>query len=490
MRVHRLPWDAWRGVPLLFLVCAVVMARAQIETYSYDDTPVASMSSDHPDSKDASWMVTIEVTGLTRRIFDSVYATIVQPVASASASTLCSMDVTVSSRRARLVVVCPADPTVIDRIAHFFVQRYGEAAVKVVANTPVRNSGGRIVRQSATTQWESVPWALDRVDSRPKVYDNTYTYDNTCADVDVWTIDTGVYTSSVEFGGRATNEANYIGGPNSDCQGHGSFVGGLIAGATYGVCKAVRLRAVKALDCKGQGTVSSVMRSLDHVEEMRSLTRATVINLSLESDFDSLLNDRVNSLVTDAGIAVVVAAGNDGALASYYSPASAISALTVAATDMDDAMASFSNFGSYVDIAAPGVSLVSVGISGPWAIASGSGTSFSAPLVAGAVALRWALESDKRAAVRVMDSVVANATPDLVTRAHGSNPSLLFTRLVAPSPLSPPPPPLVPPTPSKPAPVRKPARPVVDTPASSGGYCVRIERAISVGLLALAFFVL
>lgn len=504
-------WRQWLHglcVFALLLVWSVDPVHAQVELVTYDDTPVAGISATQADG--ASWLVTIEVPGLTRRIFDTIHTTLVKPVADASADTLCNMDVTITPRRARLVLVCPADPSTLDRVVDLLVKRYGSSVVTTTANTPVHSTRNRIVTKVATTPTATIPhvrassmtqsgvsWALDRIDSRANAYDGLYTYDSTCANVDVWTVDTGVYEASAEFGGRAKNEVNYAGGPNTDCQGHGTFVAGLIGGTTYGVCKAVRIRAVKALNCNGDGSVASVIRALDYIDAMRDPLRATVINLSLQADFDAGMNTQINDMVLNSGIAIVAAAGNSGSLASDYSPASAIRALTVAATDRNDVMADFSNYGAFIDIAAPGVDVLSAGKNSPMGVAEGSGTSFAAPIVAGTVALLWTIEPDKRAASRVMAAVVANATSNVVTQTRGTAVKLVFTRLGTTAPMPPPSPTVwkpkpFPPSQKRPPPAKSLANPVPpiqnDTPPRHQPlmiHCVVVASLIANMVMAL-----
>ncbi|KAF1950986.1 subtilisin-like serine protease-like protein PR1A [Byssothecium circinans] len=240
----------------------------------------------------------------------------------------------------------------------------------------------------------SAPWGLARI-SRTGTGSSSYTYDdsagaNTCA----YIIDTGIYTSHADFEGRATFLANYAGdGSNSDGNGHGTHVAGTIGSKTYGVAKKTRLFAVKVLNASGSGTNSGVIAGINYVasdSQTRSgCANGFVANLSLGGGKSTAVNSAAASTVS-AGVFLAVAAGNDGANAANYSPASEPSAFTVGATDSSDRLASFSNYGSVVDILAPGVSILSTWNNG--GTNTISGTSMAAPHIAGLGAYLLGLE--------------------------------------------------------------------------------------------------
>ncbi|KAK3947642.1 peptidase S8/S53 domain-containing protein [Pseudoneurospora amorphoporcata] len=232
----------------------------------------------------------------------------------------------------------------------------------------------------------SAPWGLARISSRTKGK-TTYTYDDsagagTCA----YIIDTGINTAHVDFGGRATWLANYAGdGLNSDGNGHGTHVAGTVGGTTYGVAKNTKLYAVKVLDSNGSGTTSGVIAGMNFVasdSKTRSCPNGAVANMSLGGGYSASTNSAAAGLV-NAGVFLAVAAGNDGANAANYSPASEPSVCTVGATTSADAIASYSNYGSIVDIFAPGSSILSAWIGSTTATNTISGTSMATPHITG-----------------------------------------------------------------------------------------------------------
>ena len=232
-------------------------------------------------------------------------------------------------------------------------------------------------------------WGLDRVDQTSLPLGGTYVYAGTGAGVTVFVFDTGLNYGHAEFGGRAAPGADYVGTGAADCNGHGSHVAGIVGGATRGVAKGVRLVSVRVLDCAMKGTTSEAILALGWVADQKRAHPSTpmVANLSLEGESASAAFDRAVSALATAGVTVVVAAGNSSVDACTVSPARAPGALAVAATDASDGFAAFANRGSCVALAAPGVGIESAWIGSDRATQWASGTSASAPFVAGAAAL-------------------------------------------------------------------------------------------------------
>jgi len=232
-------------------------------------------------------------------------------------------------------------------------------------------------------------WGIDRIDQTAIPLNNTYHYFQSAgAGVTAYIIDTGVYVAHNEFTGRATFGANFAGGVNDDCNGHGTHVAGTIAGTLYGLAKKATIIGVKVLDCSGSGQWTWVISGINWVTNHHNTGtgKRSVANMSLGGGATPTVDEAVkNSHI--AGVTHVVAAGNSGTDACTFSPARAPEAITVGATDSSDVLAYFSNVGSCVDVLAPGVS-----ITGPW-IGSNtatniiSGTSMASPHVAGAVAV-------------------------------------------------------------------------------------------------------
>jgi subtilisin family serine protease len=268
-----------------------------------------------------------------------------------------------------------------------------------------------VVEVSATQN--NPPWGLDRIDERDRPLSGTYSYTRTGSGVNVYVIDTGIRRTHTQFGGRAFVGFDAIGdGRNtSDCNGHGTHVAGTVGGSTYGVAKAVRLYAVRVLNCSGSGTNSGVIAGVDWVT--RNRIRPAVANMSLGGGASSALDTAVrNSII--AGVTYVVAAGNSNANAANYSPARVGEAITVGSTTSTDARSSFSNYGSVVDIFAPGSSITSAWYSGDTATRTISGTSMASPHTAG-VAARYLQGNTGASPATVRNAIVSAATLNRLT---------------------------------------------------------------------------
>lgn len=175
---------------------------------------------------------------------------------------------------------------------------------------------------------------------------------------------------------------------NSSCPGHGTHCAGTIGGSTYGVAKKASLIAVKVLDASGSGTNSGVISGIQWASSdasSKGISKKAVASMSLGGSKSTAVNSAVASAV-GTGMTFVVAAGNDNANAANYSPASEASAITVGATTSANARASYSNYGSVLDIFAPGSSILSSWIGSTTATNTISGTSMATPHVAGAAA--------------------------------------------------------------------------------------------------------
>ena len=266
-------------------------------------------------------------------------------------------------------------------------------------------------------------WGLDRIDQQSLPLDDLYNYENTAENVTAYILDTGINYSHTDFSGRATFGFDAYGGDGADCDGHGTHVAGTVGGDTWGVAKDVNLVAVRVLDCNGSGTLSGVIAGIDWVTQNAS--GASVANMSLGGGFSSSLNTAVKNSV-EAGITYSVSAGNSSADACNYSPASTAEAITVGSTTSTDARSSFSNYGSCVDIFAPGSGITSAWVGSNTATTTISGTSMSAPHVAGAAALY--LQSNASATpAEVYTALFDNSTKDIVTNSNTENNHLLYT---------------------------------------------------------------
>jgi subtilisin family serine protease len=254
----------------------------------------------------------------------------------------------------------------------------------------------------------SAPWGLDRIDQRDRPLSGTYTYTSTGSGVNAYVIDTGIRRTHADFGGRAFSGFTAIndGRGTTDCNGHGTHVAGTIGGGTYGVAKSVRLYAVRVLSCSGSGSTSGVIAGVDWVRANR--VRPAVANMSLGGGASSSLDTAVRNSIA-AGVTFAVAAGNSNANASNFSPARVSEAITVGSSTSSDSRSSFSNFGSVVDIFAPGSNIRSAWYTSDTATATLSGTSMASPHVAGAAA-RYLQTSPSASPSTVRNALVNTAT--------------------------------------------------------------------------------
>jgi subtilisin family serine protease len=274
-------------------------------------------------------------------------------------------------------------------------------------------------------------WGLDRIDQRNLPLNDTYAYHNDGQGVNAYVIDTGILTTHWEFSGRAFGIYDFDAeGSGVDCNGHGSHVAGIIGGRTFGVAKKVRLFGVRVLNCQGSGAWSDVIDGVNfvtwHHAQPAQQGYPALANMSLGGPTNRAVDAAVRNSIRSQ-ITYVVAAGNGNSDAATYSPADVAEAITVGATDRYDSRAEFSNYGSTLDLFAPGVGITSAWIGNDLMIATASGTSMAAPHVAGVVALY--LQSHRSASPAEVGSALAgNSTAGVVSNAGQESPNrLLFT---------------------------------------------------------------
>ncbi|MEV4637202.1 S8 family peptidase [Actinoplanes sp. NPDC049548] len=277
-------------------------------------------------------------------------------------------------------------------------------------------------RVSLLATQTNATWGLDRIDQRNRPLSTTYTYSQTASNVTAYIIDTGIKYTHNDFGGRASFGYDAVGSGGVDCNGHGTHVAGTVGGTTYGVAKQVRLVGVRVLNCSGSGTTAGVVAGVNWVTQ--NARKPAVANMSLGGGASTALDNAVASSIS-SGVTYALAAGNSNANACSTSPARVASAITVGATTSTDARASYSNYGTCLDIFAPGSSITSDWYSSNTATNTISGTSMASPHVAGAAALVLSANPGYSPA-QVRDSLVNNATPNVVTGAGSGSPNRLL----------------------------------------------------------------
>ena len=273
-------------------------------------------------------------------------------------------------------------------------------------------------------------WGLDRLDQRPLPLNGLYSFAGNGAGVRVYIVDTGILTAHEQFTGRALAGFSAFGDNNpEDCNGHGTHVAGTIGGSTTGVARGANVVPVRVLDCSGSGLWSGVIAGIDWVTGQKTANGSIPMaaNMSLGGGFSASVNDAVTKAIA-AGVTFAVAAGNSGADACNTSPASTPNALTVGATESNDSRASYSNFGSCLDIFAPGSGIYSSYIGSTSAYASLSGTSMASPHVAGVAALILGTYPTYSPS-QVRSVMLAGGTANLVVSPGSGSPNVLLTNM-------------------------------------------------------------
>ncbi|MGW0910410.1 S8 family peptidase [Streptomyces sp. NPDC002784] len=275
------------------------------------------------------------------------------------------------------------------------------------------------------TQPNPPSWGLDRVDQRNLPLNSSYTYPDTAGQgVTAYVIDTGVRITHSDFGGRASYGYDAVDNDNTaqDGHGHGTHVAGTVAGTAYGVAKKARVVGVRVLNNSGSGTTAQVVAGIDWVA--RNAVKPAVANMSLGGGADTAIDTAVRNAIA-SGVTFAVAAGNESTNASTRSPARVTEAITVGATTSSDARASYSNYGTVLDLFAPGSSITSAWSTSDTATNTISGTSMATPHVAGAAALHLAANPAATPA-QVASALTTAATPNVVTSPGTGSPNRLL----------------------------------------------------------------
>jgi len=261
-----------------------------------------------------------------------------------------------------------------------------------------------VMYTSAVLQQSNAPWGLSRLaqdaaltNTDPTQLNFQYTFDETAGTgVDVYVVDTGIRVTHKDFGGRAQFAASFGPGvPGQDLNGHGTHVAGTCVGGILGVAKKANVFAVKVMGDDGSGATSDIISGISFAAQAALKSgRPSVINMSIGGPINQAL-DATAANAVQAGVHVVVAAGNEAQDASNSSPARSPNVITVGAMNINDQLASFSNIGSRVDILAPGQDILSAGFEADDAVKNLSGTSMASPHIAGLAAYLLGLEGQK-----------------------------------------------------------------------------------------------
>ncbi|KAJ3136461.1 serine protease [Geranomyces variabilis] len=286
-----------------------------------------------------------------------------------------------------------------------------------------------------TTVQALPPWGLDRISHREAGFQGLYIFPpNGGENVDIYVLDTGVYAMHPDFDGRARVGTSFSPDGSVDGHGHGTHVSGTAASKTYGVAKKANIIGVKVLDNDGKGLVSQVISGLDWVlteigkkNATTGATRRAVVNMSLGGSGQSTALNVLVSRLVQAGVPIAVAAGNDAVDACTNSPADSALAMTVGASTMTDSRATFSNFGSCVNIFGPGSNITSTFIP-PASTRVLSGTSMASPHVAGLMATLLS-QFPTATPADVYSTLETLATPHMVADANSPSAKLLFSGL-------------------------------------------------------------
>ena len=320
------------------------------------------------------------------------------------------------------------------RVGHFYEHALSgfslcmpEAGARALANEPNVElvEQDQIMRANVTQT--PATWGIDRIDQRNLPLDNSYTYNFTGAGVHAYIIDTGIRATHQEFAGRIGDGFTAIndGRGTNDCNGHGTHVSGTVGGTTYGVAKEVTLHPVRVLSCLGFGSNSGVIAGVDWVR-LNHLSPA-VANMSLGGGISTALDTAVANSIA-SGVTYAIAAGNSNADACNSSPARVPTALTVGATTNTDERSSFSNFGTCVDIFAPGSDITSSWNGSDTDTNTISGTSMATPHVAGVAALYLSQFPGSNPAA-VATGLTNNATSGIVGNPGPGSPNRLLHSL-------------------------------------------------------------
>ncbi|XTZ14010.1 S8 family peptidase [Micromonospora echinospora] len=304
-----------------------------------------------------------------------------------------------------------------DALNGFSVRTSETVARRIAAHPAVAHVEADQTVQLASTQLNA-PWNLDRLDATTGL-DFTYSYQSQGSGIPVYVIDSGIHINHQEFGGQAQLGYNVGGAPV--CGFHGTHLAGTIGGTTYGVAKDATLISVKVIDCGTSSTWAGVISGVNYVTSQHQAGTPAVANIGVTGSLHTAFNTALANMIAD-GVTAVVAAGNSNANACNYSPSSVPTAITVGAVQSNNARASFSNYGTCMDMFAPGVSITSASNTSDTAITTVSGTSQASAHVAG-LAARVLSNNPSWTPAQVHSHLLSVATPGVVTNPGTGSPN-------------------------------------------------------------------
>jgi subtilisin family serine protease len=288
----------------------------------------------------------------------------------------------------------------------------------VIPQIPHFNTDGQV----------TTSWALDRVNQQSKILDGLTTYRGHGEGVRVYIVDTGVSSAHQDLNGRVAETQNFADDDlRVDCNGHGTHVASLVAGTEFGIATLSTIIPVRVFDCSGSGYLSQVVSGLNWiVDDIHTRGTNAVVNMSLGgSSLDDSLELAVNQIIA-LGVPVVVAAGNSAADACTFTPAGIPDAITVAASEVNDVVASYSNYGSCVDLYAPGSEIVGADYSKDESYVALSGTSMASAFVTGYVAVLKQM-FEKISIAQISKVIGKSARTDMLTGVPSGTPNKLLS---------------------------------------------------------------
>ncbi|GLZ41592.1 S8 family serine peptidase [Actinokineospora sp. NBRC 105648] len=287
----------------------------------------------------------------------------------------------------------------------------------------------QVTRMVLTDTQNNPPnWGDDRIDQANLPLNSAYTYPtNPGQGARVYIMDSGINANHQDFSGRVAAGYDFVDNDSnpSDCHGHGTHVAGTAAGTTYGVAKKATITAVRVLNCSGSGANDDIIAGINWIKN--NAVKPAVVNYSIgcqQRCTDNSLDNAVKSLIA-SGVQWVQAAGNAGDNACYYSPQLVPESITVGNTTRTDAKNSGSNYGSCLDIFAPGTDIVSASYSSNTGSATMTGTSMASPHVTGAAAV-YLGQNPSATPAQVRNALVNNGTTGKVTSPGSGSPNVLL----------------------------------------------------------------